>query len=446
MDTYQESTPVLSPAWVLYSTLSTEVDENWPAAKKVWLKASPDTKMMISALVQSLPEPRNGIIIEDKFASELEQVQNVAPTFSVSRDINAEPPERIAFMPASDTVAKTFIPVIRKVSEQATTFVYTPPVTHEGAGGALKAAGITYRKFSLWRLMIDRPDILLIANDWSGEAKYAIALGRILGYKTVCLQESIIDLVDPSIKRMQWADFVMLMGVNTVGQLARERYFITGNPRYEKLHFELPVEGNECAFINCNFTYGVEEDQRFEWLTGVVNALEDNGFDYIISQHPRDRGDLSAFSNVMPSGAALVHNQLKSSSLIISRFSSILHEGLMLGKQGIYYNPHDEVLGYDFHFDDQVLHYCKSNEELSAKLNDIRQSPGPTRDAFRRYLALNCHIGDETPSNIITHLLLNLPPMPSGGIPLNIFQGLFYRIRYSLFLKKQALKRRAGLI
>ena len=269
-------------------------------------------------------------MIEDKFPKELEKVQVESPTFSVSRDLNTKLPERIAFMPASDTLAKTFIPVIRKVSEQATTFVYTPPITDEGADGALEAAGIKYRQFSLWRLIMDRPDILMVANDWSGEAKYAIALGRILGFKTVCLQESIIDLADPSIKRMQWADFVMLMGVNTVGQLSRERYFITGNPRYENLHFEPPVKGSERAFINCNFTYGIEEDQRFEWLTSAVNAFENNGIDYIISQHPRDRGDLSAFRNVIPSGAAIVHNQLKSSSLIISRFSSILHEGLLL--------------------------------------------------------------------------------------------------------------------
>lgn len=444
MDTDGEKTSTLSPGWILYSTLSTEIDENWPAAKKVWLKPSPDTKLMIDALVQSLPESPGGLMIEDKFPKELEKVQVESPTFSVSRDLNTKLPERIAFMPASDTLAKTFIPVIRKVSEQATTFVYTPPVTDEGADGALEAAGIKYRQFSLWRLIMDRPDILMVANDWSGEAKYAIALGRILGFKTVCLQESIIDLADPSIKRMQWADFVMLMGVNTVGQLSRERYFITGNPRYENLHFEPPVKGSERAFINCNFTYGIEEDQRFEWLTSAVNALENNGIDYIISQHPRDRGDLSAFRNVIPSGAAIVHNQLKSSSLIISRFSSILHEGLLLGKQGIYYNPHNEVLGYDFHFDDRVLHYCSSAEELSAKLNDIRQSPVPTEKAFHQYLALNCNIGDETSSDIITHLLLNLPPMPIDGLPLNIFQGLFYRIRYYLFLKKQALKRRAA--
>lgn len=90
--------------------------------------------------------------------------------------------------------------------------------------------------------------------------------------------------------------------------------------------------------INVNFSYGVLEESRMVYLKTVVEACQRLNLPFIISQHPADLADLSAY----PKSTRSVYEELKGCSILVSRFSTCILEGLALGKPVIYHNPHKE--------------------------------------------------------------------------------------------------------
>jgi len=431
--------------WVFFNTLYPLITDKWPSCRYVWLSQTGHESAQINFILRSTPGKICFLRVEETLQftpeSELYHIPDYQK-FHLKERSQELLTKKIAFFPASDTIAKSMLPIIQRISQHTEIRCYLPHITNENADKVLDSKGIPYSKFNTLKLFIDRPDILIMGNDWSGEAKYIVALCRLLRIKTICLQESIIDLKDQNVRRMKWTDLAFVMGISAVQQLDRKLYFNTGNPRYELLNPDQTSLNSPKAFINCNFTYGVEEQIRFKWLDQVVSSLEEANIEYLISQHPRDKGDLSKYKTVYRSSAEIVHSQLKKCTFVISRFSSIIHEALFMGKPVIYYNPHKEIIGYEFYFDNSSLFLCLSADELKQILTTIISRSHLDQDDIEAYLAVHCNLTSVPPSDIIHYLLLNLSEFEGDGLRVNLFQGIYFYTRQYMSRKKKRFQQR----
>jgi hypothetical protein len=170
---------------------------------------------------------------------------------------------------------------------------------------------------------------------------------------------------------MEWCNYPFIQGIATTTHLDRQIYFLTGNPRYEGLKV-LPQPENKLVLINVNFTYGIHDSYRDAWIEDIIASCESSGYSYWIAQHPRDPADLSDYP-LAPSGAENIHETIKNSSIIVTRFSSLIHESIAIGRPVIYYNPHHERFGYDFGKEDDFLIFANDKEELNLGLEKLNE-------------------------------------------------------------------------
>jgi hypothetical protein len=259
-----------------------------------------------------------------------------------SRDCKTEKQKNIdrpiLFFAANDTIAKMFSPIIEHLDKF---YFATPYRDNEGASVLLSRIGIPYLENR--RGLVDevKPSVIVFGNDWGGEVIQVIYKARQLGIPTICIQEGCLDWDGPA-RRIGWADFPFVQGPLTLKYLHRNSYFITGNPRFDSLQ-KIPLPKNSVVMINCNFTYGIYEDIREQWIESVVSSCKALGLDFFISQHPRDKG---SFPNLplRKSNVSVVHEHIAESSLLITRFSTLVYEAMLMGRPVIYYNPHGEKM------------------------------------------------------------------------------------------------------
>ncbi len=235
--------------------------------------------------------------------------------------------------------------------------------------------------------------VLVLGNDW-GLVERSISNHYLdKGINTVCIQESILDL-NPRDRRLMNCSFPIYQGLNSLKSidLKGKVCAVIGNPRFETLK---PVAFPQKlkAFINVNFTYGIFEEVRMGWIQDILDTLVTIDVDYIISQHPRDNGDLKNFK-VLKSNAGIVHDTIKESTVVISRFSALLLEAVSLGRPAIYYNPHGEQMSYKLEPDNKALFYASTKEELLAILIKICSS----NYVFSGSSMLNLHLGNTAES------------------------------------------------
>jgi hypothetical protein len=266
----------------------------------------------------------------------------------------------IAFYSQSDTLANNTYYLISE-NPYYKYINYVPSGKAENADHFFAQKNIPYHRYSYRHLKESQPDLLVLYNDWTKAAIRIIAHCHLLGIPVVCIQESIIDFWD-SFRRMQHADDVMIQGVRSATMLPRNHFYLTGNPRYS--HSGSINKIPEYALINCNFTYNIFEKIRAGWLDDVTLALDEAGISYLISQHPRDNGDLSKYKNVIRSSSTGLDEQLGKAGLLITRFSSLIHESLIRGVPVVYYNPHSESMKYDFDFNREFLMIAREKNSL----------------------------------------------------------------------------------
>jgi hypothetical protein len=315
--------------------------------------------------------------------------------------------KKIAFFLGSDTLVYLCKPIIQKLLGEAELFILFPRFTNERARE-------TYNKLFPEHLDLictehsafkHGLDYLVCANDWGAEIKLLILWARKKAVTTIAIQESVVDLSICS-DRYLYADIVFSQGEVSKTLLRRNNVIVTGNPRYEKISFQHPKETH--ALINCNFTYGVFENSRDQWIRDVTNALNIAGVAFKISKHPRDFSNLEGLeTHVIPSGAGVVHEQVQDSAFLITRFSSLIHESILMGRPVIYYNPHGENMGYAFGADGKVLQEI-SHESLLVdaikKVKTLNCSP----NTFNKYIHqhMENYNSDVTPSKIIKDKLV----------------------------------------
>jgi glycosyltransferase involved in cell wall biosynthesis len=135
------------------------------------------------------------------------------------------------------------------------------------------------------------------------------------------------------------ADYLMIPGEYYSSIYSKHNPVVTGLPTIrEKLLEEVRFPESPRVLINVNFTFGVLEDKRNQFLTTALDACNVLSLPYIIAQHPADTADLSI---LRPSDMGVYEN-LRRSTVLISRFSTCILEALAMGKPVIYHNPHGE--------------------------------------------------------------------------------------------------------
>jgi hypothetical protein len=326
-------------------------------------------------------------------------------TFKVNQ-LKVESKRKTIFLYAqSDTLANSCSLIYESLNEEHDCFLIYPCYKDEGAQAYFEQNNYKSLKFSPQLLKKEKPDLLILLNDWAKEAKRVMAHCNLLKMPTICIQESIIDFGD-HFKRMTFSDYAFVQGVQTVLDLDRKQYFLTGNPRY-KLGEDDPPNCLRSALINCNFTYGIYEEVRDSWLKDITSVLDINIINYKISQHPRDNGTLSEYQDkIIKSSSASVSSQISEADIIFTRFSSLIHEGILQKKYVIYYNPHQEKMQYNFRFNSEFLFLCNSPLEIEKALKKIIDSSKKgTSIKYQEYSIEHCLPIQESPVQNIKKII-----------------------------------------
>jgi len=322
-------------------------------------------------------------------------------TFFEADTVISDNKERlVAFYSQSDTLANNTLCLITE-GPHYKYINYVPSGKAENADLFFEKNKITYHKYSYRHLKESRPDLLVLYNDWTKAAIRVISHCHLLGIPVVCIQESIINFGD-RFRRMQRADDVMIQGIRSALMIPRKHFFLTGNPRY--IRQAAGEKHPSYVLINCNFTYNIFDKIRTAWLDDITSTLEEMGVDYLISQHPRDIGDLGKYKNVISSSSSTLDEQFAGAGLLITRFSSLIHESLVRGIPVIYYNPHNEKMHYEFDFDPEFLAPAENKAALKGYISSLyrKDISGKNLDS---YLNVHCLSSETKPVSNINQLL-----------------------------------------
>ena len=408
--------------YVFFNTLNKHLIKYGDKFKYIWINNNDNINTQIIKHILANSKDIDGILIEDNISFDEMKISNYTDNkinlFSL-KPINPNLSIKMAFFASNDTIATSFLPIINLLNllNISNMKLFVPFMKDEGSEKVFEKQKIGCQIFSFLKIIEEKPDIFILGNDWGLEEKLIVLVCHLLGIKTVCIQESVIDFGDKKVKRMQWTDFVFVQGANSVKEFERGLYFITGNPRYEMLSYNSLPDKHK-ALINCNFTYGIFSNQREKWLDDIISILENLNIDYLISQHPRDNGDLSKYRNVIKSNADLVHQHISACSFLITRFSSLIHEAICLGRKVFYYNPHNERMKYDFGFDNDILFIAHNKDELDEQvrkyLNEKQYELKVNK--MDRYLAIHCIDKENHPSKQIVNLLMHIKEIPKPKV------------------------------
>lgn len=370
--------------------------------KTIWCPLSNDIVHIVQFLRRNPEE--NILFIESVFRLLLSEEVQADSVHNIFFEYGKKEPfhnhRLIAFYSQSDTLANNTFSIIS--GRPGFDFVnFIPSGKVENSDNFFIGKNIPFQKYSFRALRKLKPSVLVLYNDWTKAAIRIMAHCHFLKIPVVCIQESIIDFGD-SFNRMQNADNVMIQGVRTAIELPRKHFYLTGNPRYTLP--EIKSRNREYVLINCNFTYNIFEEIRYKWLDDITATLEELGIPYIISQHPRDNGDLGKYRNHIKSSSSNLKKQLEGAGLVITRFSSLIHESLIEGVPVIYYNPHSENMQYDFDFNSEFLLLSEEKSSLK-KYSALLYKREIRSDKLDFYLNLHCLPVNTNPVTSINYLL-----------------------------------------
>jgi len=190
--------------------------------------------------------------------------------------------------------------------------------------------------------------IIVASIDWEQTfARPLITKARAEGILTLGIVDGIEDFEDSDYDYTRNAydtvENVLVMGSNDQEALEhkRESTSIIGLPKMFTMYREsvrFPVE--DIVVINVNFTYGTFEESRDEWVNAVIGACDNLQLKYVIAQHHADNGQFD--KNIL--SQANIYDTIRDSSIVVSRFSTVILEAVALGKPVVYFNPHAETV------------------------------------------------------------------------------------------------------
>lgn len=236
------------------------------------------------------------------------------------------------------------------------------------------------------------PSVVVLGIDWGNEERKICEWAKKRAIPTVCIQEGPQDFDMPGYNQMQTVDHVFVQGAITLRYLKRKAFVITGNPRLSDL-VPIPTPKRPVVMINANFTYGIYEDWRDRWIKAVVEACRAVGVDFFISRHARDHGDYRDLP-VLDSSAFKLHDQIAKSSILITRFSQVVYEAMLLGRRVLYYNPHGETKRTLTEDQTGALIFAKTPDELRNALKNMISRDETNDKVMADFLTLHCGLQD----------------------------------------------------
>lgn len=295
----------------------------------------------------------------------------------------------VLFCPTNDTHVKMFEPIT--VYLNRTFFLLFDDRPAERARHMMDISEISYTSGGPEKLTQLNPSVVVLANDWYEKGRTLLERAHSLGIPTVCIQEGCLDFDEH--RRMQWCAYPFIQGPIMLRYLDQDIYFATGNPRFDSICLnELPE--NPVVMLNSNFTYGIHEDQRAGWISDTSRACRTLDVEFFISQHPRDSGTFSGLP-VKKSGPEAIHHQLQESTVVVTRFSTIVYEAMLSGRQVVYYNPHKERMR--LFNEDQTGGLYKASD-FSGLVQAIQLALKPLtveqQNRFELFLDLHCGVRD----------------------------------------------------
>lgn len=203
-------------------------------------------------------------------------------------------------------------------------------------------------------------------------------------------------------------DYLLLPGIYQQGFYTDRECRIVGLPNVRgRLSAPYVQPTARRAVINVNFTYGVLEDRRDAFVETAVRACQEIGLDYVITQHPADKADLSRYTV----GRDSVYDLLDSSSILISRFSTTILEALAMGRPVVYHNPIGEKVPKFFQ---PLGAYSVSQDTETLKKALLRElafteTGGDVRKRAAMFLHFHCHTGDpRDPSDLAAQAIADV--------------------------------------
>lgn len=262
----------------------------------------------------------------------------------------------------------------------------------EGARTKLDELSQPHISYNQLALGAFAPRLVVCMNDWEPINRRIIQCCRQLGIPTVGVVEGVQDYLDADTGQARGAyrgvDYVLLPGEFDRRYFSRndEKVRVCGVPRIDELlAAPTPMPREPLVVINVNFSYGVLTQHRDAWVSAAVGACHDAGYDYVMSQHPADDGDLSGY-NV---GDESMYELIARGSVFVSRFGSGILESLAMGKPVVYFNPHGERID-KFTEPAGAFPISRTRAELAEHLRQTVADPQRFLSHAADYVELHC--------------------------------------------------------
>jgi glycosyltransferase involved in cell wall biosynthesis len=191
--------------------------------------------------------------------------------------------------------------------------------------------------------------LLVMFNDYNKTVEEALQYRTFLCKPSISFVEGINDFkrVDSKVYRelpYRKSRFVCVPGVNDLRYFTDRIATVIGAPKIEQLFFESSLNKSDResrlfqVAVNLNFTYGILEDQRDNFLAPVLKICEKLKLAVKITKHPADNSNVS--QELLWKGSQ--NELIRQSNVFISRFATGILESLAIGTPVIYFNPHNE--------------------------------------------------------------------------------------------------------
>jgi hypothetical protein len=244
--------------------------------------------------------------------------------------------------------------------------------------------------------LIDAAGALIVRNDW-GPTRSLVVAAQGAGVPTVGWVEGVQDFADVDTGRDRRAyrtvDHVWCLGPFDADALPGAETTVVGSERaWDRWHG--PATSATVPLVaNVNFTYGVFEQARRAWLRQVVAASGRAGLPLVVTRHPADKGRTGRRLESREPADRL----LPRTARLVSRFSTLVHDALLLGVDVVYFNPHGEGVS-TFAAPDGAFTLVGSEEALVTALRRPADPPDEVRRRAERFLRRHLVIDGDRPS------------------------------------------------
>ena len=123
----------------------------------------------------------------------------------------------------------------------------------------------------------------------------------------------------------------------------------------------------------------------------MVESCRELGLDFFISQHPRDKGVFPPEYPVYKSDAFKMQQQLQNTSILVSRFSTVIYEAAAMGREVVYYNPHCEPFRIFAQDKTGGISIANNRSELLRAIASTVENLGKNNKNRRNFLLQHCN-------------------------------------------------------